>query len=417
MRVAAVKAHVTMGTYDRTPLSSTDAPSRSGERSAEIPSEGVAALTSSASVGIDVAQQRKGLDLVALDRDGNIVVVRQRLTVEAAVDLTISLQPAVVCIDSPSGWSRSGRSRLAERELATIGIQSYRTGPDPGDHPFYAWMRVGFEIFKQLSAGYPLYKGGLVSGTAAEVFPHATACLLAGTLRPRTQAKEQFRRRVLEQAGVRADQLRTLDHVDAALGALTGLIALNGGHTGVGSPDEGIILLPVSELPHTPLASGADETHLDAPSPRPQSDGDGASRRAASNERGQLGRAPGITHHRPPRSRPARSLDLDKAARFLAAIPAGRWTSYKDVATVAGNDKGAQAIGEWLRRCGHELPHVHRVIRSNGLVAEAFRAAGPGVPANAPSVRDLLRSEGLRFDLLGRASHTQRFLPADWRPD
>jgi alkylated DNA nucleotide flippase Atl1 len=86
-------------------------------------------------------------------------------------------------------------------------------------------------------------------------------------------------------------------------------------------------------------------------------------------------------------------LDFDAAARFLAAIAAGRWASYKDLATVASNDRAAQAIGEWLRGRGHELPHVHRVIRSDGLVAEGFRAAGPGVPGDARLAGDLLASE------------------------
>ena len=163
--------------------------------------------------------------------------------------LTVGLNPAVVCIDSPSGWATSGRSREAERQLAKIGVQSYRTGADPGDHPFYRWMRVGFEIFRRLSTVYRLYRGGPVSGTAAEVFPHASACLLAGELRPRGTPKGDFRRKVLRDFGIAEHQLATLDRVDAALGALTGLIALNSEHSAVGDPSEGMILLPVPHVP------------------------------------------------------------------------------------------------------------------------------------------------------------------------
>jgi predicted nuclease with RNAse H fold len=202
-----------------------------------------------------VAEPRKGLDLVALDDDRNILASHGRLTVEEAAQITLSLRPAVVCIDSPSGWSTSGRSRSAERELARIGIQSYRTGRDPGDHPFYRWMRVGFELFRRVSSAYPRYRGGAVAGTAAEIFPHASACLLAGKLRARDTPKERFRREVLRTAGVRDDQLSTSDRVDAAVGALTGLIALAGGHSALGDPDEGVILLPVSRVPARPLTS------------------------------------------------------------------------------------------------------------------------------------------------------------------
>jgi predicted nuclease with RNAse H fold len=199
-----------------------------------------------AAVGIDVAEPRKGLDLVALDRERCVVVSRGRLSVEEAAVITISLGPTVVCIDSPSGWSISGASRLAERDLARIGIQSFRTGTDPGDHPFYRWMRVGFEVFERVSVAYPLYRGGPVTGTAAEIFPHASACLLAGRVRPRSLPKQRFRRQVLEGAGVAQDQLGTPDRVDAALGALTGLLALEGRYATAGDPSEGVILLPVT---------------------------------------------------------------------------------------------------------------------------------------------------------------------------
>ncbi|MBV9338936.1 MAG: DUF429 domain-containing protein [Solirubrobacterales bacterium] len=197
-----------------------------------------------AAVGIDVAELRKGLDLVALDRDRNVLASRGRLSLDEVTVITLSLRPVVVCVDSPSGWSTSGSSRAAERQLASVGIQSYRTGPDPGEHPFYRWMRVGFEVFKRLASAYPLYRGGPVAGTAAEVFPHASACLLAGQLRPRDVPKARFRRRVLRDAGVPEDQLESPDRVDAALGALTGLIALEGEHGTAGDPGEGIVLIP-----------------------------------------------------------------------------------------------------------------------------------------------------------------------------
>lgn len=173
--------------------------------------------------------------------------------------MTVALHPAVVCIDSPSGWSTSGRSRLAERELSRLGIQSYRTGTDPGDHPFYRWMRVGFEVFARLAADYPRYRGGDAEGTAAEVFPHATACLLAGCLRAPGTPKHAMRRRVLRSAGIEEAALSTPDQVDAALAALTGLIALDSAHCTVGDPDEGVILLPVRRLPARPLRAHPDE--------------------------------------------------------------------------------------------------------------------------------------------------------------
>jgi predicted nuclease with RNAse H fold len=209
----------------------------------------IRAALSSPAVGIDVAEPRKGLDLVAVDRDRNVLTRHSRLSVSDAVSLTLALEPAIVCIDSPSGWSSSGPSRLAERELARIRIQSYRTGPDPGDHPFYRWMRSGFQLFEGLAPAYPLYRGGDPTLRAAEVFPHATACLLAGRLRERDTPKHAFRQQILRGAMIDTARLGTPDQIDAALAALTGLIALDGGHCAVGDPNEGVILLPVRRLP------------------------------------------------------------------------------------------------------------------------------------------------------------------------
>lgn len=118
-------------------------------------------------------------------------------------------------------------------------------------------MRIGFEVFERVSARYPLYRGGSVAGHAAEIFPHASACLLAGRTRPRELPRETFRRAVLSASGLATDQLTTLDQVDAALGALTGLVALDGACASVGDPNEGVILLPVARLSGPPVPTRA----------------------------------------------------------------------------------------------------------------------------------------------------------------
>jgi alkylated DNA nucleotide flippase Atl1 len=107
-------------------------------------------------------------------------------------------------------------------------------------------------------------------------------------------------------------------------------------------------------------------------------------------------------------------MDFVRAAAFIAAIPRGRWAAYKDVAAAGGNDRGAQAAGDWLRRQGDQVEHVYRVLRVDGFVPEAFRPAGPGVPADAQSVRELLRREGVVIDRRGQASASQRFTVDEW---
>lgn len=205
------------------------------------------------SVGIDVAEQRKGLDLAALDGSRFIVASLRRATVAQVAATVAELRPDVVCIDSPPGWAADGRSRSAERALRRLGITAFSTPTDPGDHSFYRWMRVGFSIYDAIADSHPRYRGGPVRGTAAEVFPEATAVLLEGRLRSATETKSQFRRGVLERHGVDTSVLRSIDAVDAALAALTGVLALDGECSGVGDPAEGVILLPVSRLPGTKL--------------------------------------------------------------------------------------------------------------------------------------------------------------------
>ena len=102
-----------------------------------------------------MAEARRWLDLVALDQDHRLVASYGRLTVQDVATLVVDeIHPSIVCIDSPSGWSLSGKSRQAERQY-----------------------------------------------------------------------------------GVDESALPTLDRVDAALAALTGILALQGSWTGVGDAD------------------------------------------------------------------------------------------------------------------------------------------------------------------------------------
>jgi predicted RNase H-like nuclease len=214
-------------------------------------------------LGIDVGV-RRGLDLAILDRDLTPQTSRVRVEVGAG---TVSIPglgpmieetaPDIVAIDSPPGWATRGRSRQTERELRLFGIQSYGTptGDRGTNHDFYGWMRVGFEVFRLAEGcGYPRYGVGRSRRTAIEVFPHATAVVLAGCLPPGgARNKRAWRTRVLEAAGVEVSGLATLDHVDATLAALTGLYAAAGRSTALGDPKEGVIVLPTRQLPPSPF--------------------------------------------------------------------------------------------------------------------------------------------------------------------
>jgi predicted nuclease with RNAse H fold len=204
-------------------------------------------------LGVDVSE-RRGLDVVMLaDGSPRPVLAQGEVSAEGLAALLGQHAPDVVAIDAPPSWTLGGRSRLAERMLAARAIQSYRTPSEDRATPFHNWMKEGFRAFAAAGeAGYPRYRAGLVLHTALEVFPHATTVALTGGLPPRGVAKAAWRRTVLEERGVELALLRTPDLVDAALAALTGLLALAGEFVGVGDPEEGVIVVPVRELPATP---------------------------------------------------------------------------------------------------------------------------------------------------------------------
>jgi hypothetical protein len=210
------------------------------------------------SLGIDVGgEHRKHLDVVVMDADRQIAVVGSRVPVGRVGALIADQRPDVVCIDSPPAWAPGGkRSRTTERELKLLGIQAYYT-PDrrAGEsNGFYDWMRNGMAAFRAADrAGFSTYRAGGIRGHAIEVFPHASATVFAGCLPPARQTttgKRAWRAGVLRAQHVPTSQLQTLDQIDAALAALTGIVALElGDPFAPGVPEEGRIVLPARVVP------------------------------------------------------------------------------------------------------------------------------------------------------------------------
>ena len=219
-------------------------------------------------LGVDVSLSR-GLDAVVLDTTGRVLLAPVKTGPAGLADLIADVRPAVVAIDSPPAWARSGRSRAAERQLLALGVSIFATPADPGDHPFYRWMRAGFEVFAAAAAaGCPLYRGERLALPAAiEVFPHATAVLLNGGLPPAGTGKIAWRRRALRQAGVDDASLRTLDQVDAALAALTGVHLLSGTACFVGEPGEAVLVLPGRAVPASRFRRGGSDPGVGVASP------------------------------------------------------------------------------------------------------------------------------------------------------
>jgi hypothetical protein len=190
---------------------------------------------------------RKGYDLVLLDDVRRVVQAQRHVRREALRGHIEAWRPAVVCIDSPPGWAVDA-PRATEAAVLALGLSLYRTpwAEDQKTNAFYAWMRAGFEAFATArDAGYAMYDGGAaVQGRTLEVFPHAIASVLHGKRRPDGVRKDMWRREALTAAGVDVALLKGNDQCDAALCALTGLLALDGSFCWAGDPSEGVIVLP-----------------------------------------------------------------------------------------------------------------------------------------------------------------------------
>lgn len=85
----------------------------------------------------------------------------------------------------------------------------------------------------------------------------------------------------------------------------------------------------------------------------------------------------------------------------LGYVEAGWWTTYGDLATVT--ELSAQSIGNFLG--SEKVDNAHRVLRADGSIAPGFRWSDPD---RSDDPRQVLESEGLRFDESGRADPDQR---------
>ncbi|MCZ4541745.1 DUF262 domain-containing protein [Dietzia maris] len=89
-----------------------------------------------------------------------------------------------------------------------------------------------------------------------------------------------------------------------------------------------------------------------------------------------------------------------------ASIPAGRWTTYGDVAAAIGTHPVPLA----QRLSGHPVPNAYRVLTADGSVSSGFGWLNPD---DERDVHDVLEAEGILFDAQRRAHPDQRLTVED----
>jgi predicted RNase H-like nuclease len=93
---------------------------------------------------------------------------------------------------------------------------------------------------------FPLFRNGGEIGRRVcfETFPHAITCALLRSEVASAKRKRTQRREILEDAGIEATSLRSIDEVDATLCALTANFLLEGKVVAYGDELGGFIVVP-----------------------------------------------------------------------------------------------------------------------------------------------------------------------------
>jgi predicted nuclease with RNAse H fold len=221
-------------------------------------------------LGVDLSA-RRGLDLALLD-EGRLNMLAHVSDVAATL-AWLDAQPRpprVIGIDAPQGPRRALltnparraaldppppegrylRYRICDYHLARRGIGLYLS--PTASEPAPDWMTVGFTLFDALRTrglSAPLHARDHAA-SLLEVYPFAAFVTLLGHVPPRksTPAGLAARQDALAAAGIVGMQ-GNLGHdaLDAIAAALTASIFSEGGGCALGDPEEGLMVLPVTE--------------------------------------------------------------------------------------------------------------------------------------------------------------------------
>ncbi len=247
-------------------------------------------LADSVFAGVDPTAAHKSFTLAVLDRDQNLIELREA-EADELVEFLGGKKAATVAINAPShlnmGLVRSKMQelvagahqlrgvdlRVAEQELRLRGIPVSGTGAR--ESSCAAWVRIGLGLYGNLAAkGFGFYPSDDCPHRMLETHPHAAFCTLLGRAplsKPSFEGRMQ-RQLVLYERGVRlrdpmdfmeeitrhkllngilpTEILYSSEQLDALVAAYTAWIASEKASelSHLGTAEEGVIHLPVREL-------------------------------------------------------------------------------------------------------------------------------------------------------------------------
>lgn len=205
--------------------------------------------------GIDIGGERKGNHLVIL-RGTEIVCKVRSAAPQPMLDKCLEMGVTAVGIDAPCLWRAGDPGRQAERELARRRIFSFATPTRElalaSKSGFYGWMFNGERVYEAFAPHFPLFKAGRDLGARVcfETFPHAITSVFLGPAVASAKRKRTQRRQILQDAGIDAASLKSIDEVDAALCALSANYLLAGQAAAYGDEAGGFIVVPVAPRPN-----------------------------------------------------------------------------------------------------------------------------------------------------------------------
>lgn len=103
---------------------------------------------------------------------------------------------------------------------------------------------------------------------------------------------------------------------------------------------------------------------------------------------------------------PGSGFDWSRVDSAVQAIPAGSWTSYGDLAALAGT--AAQPVATHVAG-DPGLTRAYRVLSSDGTISPDFKWTDP---SDSRDPVEILTGEGVEFDASARASQGQRLSPS-----